>query len=170
MLLSVCFGHDLVDSDVFEVFFRVVKNGAGLAIYHCDVPEFILWQAKGDKSNLGVKREVLDFFVLLKFGPKFIKIIVDFPGFFLIGFDGSTVHAVEFEDLEGGEGLLGESVFEDFLNFFSEGEDFGGDGGEFIEVNFFLIEQGPELHHGVESEVDEVFWIIKKGIPNSMSL
>ena len=95
--------------------------------------------------------------MLLKFGPEFIKVVADFPWFLLVAFDGSTVHAVEFEDLKGGESLLGESVLEDFLYFFSEGEYFRGDGSEFVEVDFFLIEQGPELHHGIEGEIDKIF-------------
>jgi hypothetical protein len=95
--------------------------------------------------------------VLFEFGAELIEVVVDFPGLDLVGFDGCRVHAVEFEDLEGGEGFVGESVLEDFLDFVSEGEDFGGDGGEFVEIDFFLVKEGPELHHGVEGHVDEVF-------------
>ena len=95
--------------------------------------------------------------MLFEFGAEFIEVIVDFPGLYLVGFDRCRVHAVEFEDLEGGVRFVGQAVFEDFLDFVSEGEDLGGDGGEFVEFYFFLVKEGPELHHGVEGHVDEIF-------------
>ncbi len=61
--------------------------------------------------------------MLLEFGPEFVEVVVDFPGLDLVGFNGCGVHAVEFEDLEGGEGFVDESVLEDFFDFVSEGED-----------------------------------------------
>ena len=57
----------------------------------------------------------------------------------MVGFDGAAVHAVEFEDLEGGKSLLGELVLEDFLDLLSQREDFGRNGCKFVEINFFLI-------------------------------
>jgi hypothetical protein len=42
VLLGVDFGHDLVDSDVFEVFFRVVEDGAGLGVDHGHVAQLVL--------------------------------------------------------------------------------------------------------------------------------
>jgi hypothetical protein len=95
--------------------------------------------------------------VLLEFGPEFVEVVVYFPGLDLVGFDRCRVHAVEFEDLEGREGFVDESVFEDFFDFVPEGEDLRSDGGEFVEIDFLFIKEGPELHHGVEGEVDEVF-------------
>jgi len=141
VLLGEDFGHDFVDFDIFEVFFRVVEDGAGLGVDHGDAAQFVFGEGQGDQSDFGVEREVLNFFVLFEFRPEFIEVVVDFPGLDLVGFDGSEVHAVEFEDLEGGEGFVGESVFEDFLDFVSEGEDLGGDGGEFVEIDFFLIKE-----------------------------
>jgi hypothetical protein len=57
----------------------------------------------------------------------------------LIGFDGTAVHAVKFEDLEGGKSLLGELVLEDFFDLLSQRKDFGRNGCKFVEIDFFLI-------------------------------
>jgi hypothetical protein len=48
VLLGEDFGHDLVDFDVFEVFFGVVEDGAGLGVDHGHFAQFVFGEGKGD--------------------------------------------------------------------------------------------------------------------------
>lgn len=48
VLLGEDFGHDFIDFDVFEVFFGVVEDGAGLGVDHGHFAQFVLGEGQGD--------------------------------------------------------------------------------------------------------------------------